>query len=382
MRQMKWMSGFIVLLLLCMSALPALAQQDLPQTYSDDVVTISYPEDWFKCTCPDDENTFALGNTEEAPYSEDLQRDEVQILVVKSAMRFMDEMFETELIAETPEDVLIYFNFAYDEMDIYEFDDARTAAVAFMTNRETRLESMFVAMDLGDGEFGMFIATTRLRSLGQFEDTILEIASTFVAVETEDNNSSTGSKGGSLRGLGGSKRGDKDQSTGGSEIELTEVLELEDASFEFAFPEDWMAFEDEGVVILINDEAVLELSELTDLKRGEALVFIYPTLDTLSDYSFPIDDTTRPSTIVSYYASMAMVYGIEQQGAMGVPVIGEDEVLASDYYGIMEGEYDEYVLAMEDGEGDIITVKAYTAPGEMPQILDVLHAIAGSFSIP
>src|SRR5690606_35712709 len=107
-----------------------------------------YPEDWFKCTCPDDHNTLALGNTEEAPNTEDLQRDEVQILVVKSAARFMDEMFETELLAETPEDVLTYFGFDYDEMDVYEFDDNRTAAAAFLSNKETRLESLFVSIDL------------------------------------------------------------------------------------------------------------------------------------------------------------------------------------------------------------------------------------------
>lgn len=376
MRQYKWLFRLTFILLICLSALPALAQQNPTQTYTDDVVTFNYPEDWFKCTCPDDHNTLALGNTEEAPNTDDLQRDEVQILVVKSAARFMDEMFETELVAETPEDVLTYFGFDYDEMDVYEFDDNRTAAAAFLSNKETRLESLFVSIDLGDGSFGMFIATARPRDLGQFEDTIIEIASSFVAADADDTRTSrSGSKSSSL----GGKR--SNNSSGDAEIELTETLNLEDARFEFDFPENWIAFEDEGVAILVNHEDVLELEDLSDLASGEVLVFIYPTVDALPDYEFEVDKSTRPSTIVSYYASMAMIYGMEQQGPMGEPEIGDGDLLTSNYYAILDGEYDEYVLAIEDGEGDIVTLIAYSAPEEMPDFEETLNAIAATFQV-
>jgi hypothetical protein len=373
MRHLKRLSGLhttalllVLIALFTSGVLPTFAQQDLTETYSDDVVTFSYPEEWFKCTCPDTENTLALGNTEEAPNTDDLQRDEVQVLVVKSAAVFMDEMFELELIAETPEEVLQYFGFEEDELDLYEFDDDRFAAAGYLENDEQELESMFLAIELGDGNFGMFIATTRPRDLSQFEDTILDIASTFIATEAGSSNAG---KAGSL----GTRRDDNE------DVHMADTLMFDDGSFELGYPEDWTALEDEGVAILVNDEDVLELEKLSDLADDELLIFVYPTIDTLPDYDFPVDEGTVPSTIVSYYASMAMIFGMEQQGPMGEPEIGDGDLLASNYYSILDGEYDEYVLAIEDGEGDITTLIAYSAPEQMPEFEAILQEIAATF---
>jgi hypothetical protein len=372
MRHLKRFSGLHITALLLVlvalfkiNALPVFAQQDLTETYSDDVVTFNFPDGWFKCTCPDTENTLALGNTEEAPNTDNLQRGEVQVLVVKSAAIFLEEMFDLELVAATPEEVLGYFGFEIDELDLYELDDERLMAAGFLDNDEQRLESMFIAVELGDGNFGMFIATTRPRDLRHFEDTILEIAATLEAADTDSVNSRNG----------GSKGNDR----GSSDIDLEETFVLEDESFELDYPETWVALEDDGVVILINDEDVLDLEELSDLDGDEVLVFVYPTVDALPDYDFPVDEGTIPSTIVSYYASMAMIYGMEQQGPMGEPEIGDGDLITSDYYSILDGEYDEYVLAIENGEGDITTLIAYSAPEQMPEFQDTLQAIAATF---
>jgi hypothetical protein len=346
----------VVLAILSAGVLPALAQEDLTETYSDDVVTFSYPSEWFKCTCPESENTLALGNTEEAPNSSDLQRDEVQVLVIKSAAVFMDEMFEIDLEAETPEEVLSYFGFEDDDLDLYELDDERLVAAGFLDNDEQEIESMFIAVDLGQGNFGMFIATARPRDLSQFEDTVLNIAATLVATDAVTNNPS--------------KDNDSD---------LAETFVLEDESFALDYPENWEAIEDDGVAILVNDEDVLDLEELSDLQDGELVVFVYPTVDALPDYDFPVDESTAPSTIVSYYASMALAFGMEQQDAMGEPVIGDGDLAASNYYSILEDNYDEYVLAIENGDGDITTLMAYTAPEQMPEFEDTLLDIAATF---
>jgi hypothetical protein len=76
---------------------------------------------------------------------------------------------------------------------------------------------------------------------------------------------------------------------------------------------------------------------------------------------------------------MAMIFGMEQQGPMGEPEIGDGDLLASNYYSILDGEYDEYVLAIEDGEGDITTLIAYSAPEQMPEFEAILQEIAATF---
>lgn len=371
----------IVFAVLLFGAFPVLAsstaQDDLTETYSDEVITFNYPESWFKCGCKDTENALAIGNTEEAPSTNDLARDEIQVLVIKSMTIWIDETLDLEMEAETPEDVLIDY-FRGEDVETYEFDN-REAAAMFVENDEARLESLFLAVELGNGEIGMLIATTRPRDLDQFSDTVFAIGETLIATEVAEDE-----RGGEEEEASGSER---DQGLGGRrtdsrnervDIELSEEYEMEDGDFALNFPEDWQAGENDGAIIIVNDGDALDIESLSDLRRNEVLVFVYPTVDLLSDFDFDADDSA-PSTIVSFYASMAMATGFTQEDAMQEPEIGDGDLEASSVFSVLDGEYEQYVLAIENGDGDIITLFAYG--GDLADFIPMLEAIAASYSV-
>jgi hypothetical protein len=361
--------------LLLLGTLPVLAQEDLTETYSDDFITFNYPSDWYTCGCPDTENALAIGNTEDAPNTDDLGRDEVQVLVVKSMVIWIKETLDVEMEAETPEEVLEMY-FAGEDIETYDFN-GREAAAMLVENEEARLESLFVTVELGDGEIGMLVATARRRDLDQFVDTVMAIAETFVASDRDDDNGNQEARG---QGLGGGRRSeDNEEDHDETDIELSEEFEMEDGDLALNFPEGWQIGEDDGLIILVNDDGALDIEDLSDLRRGEVLVFIYPSVDNLNDYSFGIDDSTRPSTIVSFYASMAMATGFVQDEAMQEPRIGRQE--ASSVLSVLEDEYEQYVLAVENGDGDIITLFAYGAPGELEDFIPTLEAIASTYEV-
>ncbi|MBC8170105.1 MAG: hypothetical protein H7X77_00465 [Anaerolineae bacterium] len=358
MKTMIRTSGLALLLLLILSlAAPAFARQaDLDQTYTDDFITFDYPEDWFTCTCPEDHNTMAIGNTEEAPSTDDLQRDEVQVLVIKSVAIWIEENLEIEFDADTPEDVLVDY-FAGDDVDVDDFD-GREYAFMFTENDEARMETLFIAVELGDGNMGMMVATTRPRDLRQFEDTLFAIAETLVATESNP----------------------KSDRTNSDEIELTEDIEMEDGDLALSYPDGWLADEGDTSIIIVSDEEIFDIEELADIPDGEVAIFVYPTVEALGDYPMEVDNGTRASTIVSYYASLAMANGLEQHGAMETPEIGDGEFEASSAYSTLDGEYDQFILTIENGDDDFITLIAYAAPGDLEDFIPTLEAIAATFS--
>lgn len=375
---------------LMMSAFPVQAQEeDLTETYSDDAITFNYPDGWFECGCPDTENAMAVGNTKSAPNTDDLARDEIQILVIKSMTIWIEETLDTELEAETPEAVLTdYFNGR--RVENYEFDN-REAAAMVVENDEAELETLFVAVELGNDEIGMLVATTRPGDLDQFTDTVMAIAETLVATETledddrrddeegEESNSSTRGQG--LGGRKSDKNDERDNDKNETAVELSESFETEDGDFALNFPDGWEIGENEGAVIMVSDEAAWDIETLSDLGRGELLVFVYPSVSTLKDYGMDMDNSTRPSTIVSYYAAMAMAVGFQQEDAMQEPEIGDGDLEASSVLSTLEDEYEQYVLAIDNGDGDIITLLAYGAPGEIEDFIPTLEAIASTYEV-
>jgi hypothetical protein len=378
-------------IVLLISAFPVLAQEeDLTETYSDEVITFNYPDGWFECGCPDTENAMAIGNTKSAPNTDNLARDEIQILVIKSMTIWIEETLDAELEADTPEAVLTdYFNGR--RVETYEFDD-REAAAMTVENDEAELETLFVAVELGNGEIGMLVATTRPGDLDQFEDTVMAIAETLVASEADDNRrddeegeeSNSSTRGQGLGGRKSNENNDKDErETDRNEtaIELSESFEMEEGDFALNFPEGWEIGENDGAIIMVSDEDAWNIETLSDLGRGEVLVFVYPSVDTLQDYGMGMERNTRPSTIVSYYAAMALAMGFEQAKGMQEPVIGDGDLEASSALSTLEDEYEQYVLAIDNGDGDIITLLAYSAPGELEDYVPTFEAIASTYVV-
>ncbi|HEX2620633.1 MAG TPA: hypothetical protein VHL11_10805, partial [Phototrophicaceae bacterium] len=252
--------------------------------------------------------------------------------------------------------------------DLYDFDNDRAGAAMFVPNDDAKLESLFITIELGDGTMGMLVATTRPRDLNQFEDTLIAIANTVVATSTldEPSNHSSGNK-------------DGNNSRGNDDVELTEELELEDGSFSLNYPDGWQAADVDGNVVMVSDDAVLDAEDRSDIPEGELAVFVYPNVAALGDYPEDIDRKTHASTIVSYYASLAMADGMDQHGAMEELTLGEDEFEASSAYSTLEDEYDQYILTVENGDGDFVTIFAFAAPGELEDFIPTLEAIAATF---
>lgn len=368
---------FGLLSLLLIGVLPAAAQaDDLTQTYTDDFITFNYPEGWFKCTCPEDDNTLAIGNTEDAPSTADLKRREVQVLIVKSAAIWIEDNLQVDFEAETPEEVLeVYFR--GEDIETDRFTGRREAAWMFVENASADLESLFIVVELGNDELGMLVATTRPGYVEDFEDTLLAIADTLVASEGggSDDNDIVSSLRDSLNSGSRSSSGDDDP-------ELTEAFEMEDGNFALSYPDGWLVGENEGAVIMVSSDAVLDVEAWAELEAGDVAIFIYPTVELLNDYPEGMSRGTVPSTIVSFYASMAMIEGLTQNGPMEAPEIGRGQLLASSAYSTLSREYDQYVFAIENGDDDIITLFAYSAPGAMEDLIPTIHAIAASFTLP
>lgn len=362
MKTMIRIAGFALLMMLISSlTIPVFARQSkLDETYTDEFITFDYPSDWFTCTCPEDHNTMAIGNTEEAPSTDDLQRDEVQVLIIKSAAIWIEENLDLKFRAKSPEDVLVDY-FGGDDVEVDDFG-GREYAFMFTKNSEARLESLFIALELGDGNIAMMVATTRPRDLRQFEDTLFEIAETMVASESN------------AKDRGGNKN---DKTSKSDVLELTERIRT--SKLILNYPENWLASEGEASIVIVSDEDVYDIETLADIPSGEVAVFVYPTIADLGDYPMEINRRTRASTIVSYYASLAIAAGMKQNGGMGEPTIGDGDFEASTVYSTLKGEYDQFILTIENGDDDFITIIAYSAPGDMEDFIPTLEAIAATF---
>ena len=154
-----------------------------------------------------------------------------------------------------------------------------------------------------------------------------------------------------------------------------------DGSFSFDYPEDWIAAAvDEHTVLIVNTMDVYNVSDLNNLVPGQLLVVIYPTLADTPDYPVdPSGSNGTASTVVSYYASMGMVSGYMQEGAMEGFTLGQREGSSSLAHA---PGHDRLVIAVQDGKGDFAVLIAYAAAGEIGTYKPDLIALMGTVNAP
>jgi len=154
-----------------------------------------------------------------------------------------------------------------------------------------------------------------------------------------------------------------------------------DGSFSFDYPADWIAAElDDNSVLVVNSQDVYSLASLDALAPGQLVVLLYPTL--ADDPDYPAGQSgpgVTAATVVSYYASMGIVSGLVQEGAMGaLSLNGRD---ASSSLAHAAG-YDRLVMAIDNGRGDITVLVAYAAAGEFATFQPALQDLLGTVNAP
>ena len=154
-----------------------------------------------------------------------------------------------------------------------------------------------------------------------------------------------------------------------------------DASFSFDYPADWIAAPlEDNTVLVVNNKAVYSVSDLNNLVAGQLIVVIYPTLADTPDY--PVDPSGSngiASTVVSFYASMGMVSGYVQEGAMEEFTLAQREASSSLAHA---AGHDRLVIAIQNGKGDFTVLLAYAAAGEIDTYKPDLIALMGTVNAP
>jgi hypothetical protein len=243
------------------------------------------------------------------------------------------------------------------------------AAYAYTTSPALGMDSIEFIVETEFGtHWAMVSALTLPGEISLAAPTAFAMAQSLVAPDAAP---APGSSGLDLSGLGASLGGS--QTTGS-----TAAFVSADGSFSFAYPVDWIAAElDDNSVLIVNRPEVYEVSALDALVSGQLIVLLYPTLADTPDY--PSGSNGTASTVVSYYASMGMISGYTQEGAMGMLTLGGRDASSSLAHA---AGHDRLVIAVANGQGDFTVMIAYAAAGEIATYQPDLLALMGTVNQP
>lgn len=355
-----------------------------PGLYDDGYLTFEYPDDWFVCEdCDPQGNTLAIGNTENAVEAQpdNMNEGDVQVLIMKRAQDYFNEVFGAEYTADTTPTEAIQRTFGLPSSDIefVEFEDGRSLTYIQITNEDSNIELLIALVDMGDGAVAGLIAAGFPGAVVAVEDDVLMIASSFrlAAADTDDSVEADAMVGavedtestGMLDSLTRDSSDEADNS-------LPETFTSEELNLSIRHPEGWVIVEDDNILFGASSQDALEVDDLADLQPGETAFILYPTVTDIDSYPNPMNDGTRPSTIVSFFASLGFTTGWMQNGPMQQPELSRE---ASASFATNEADgVDRLVISIDDDQGDIVTMVAFGAIGELEALQPTLEAIIDS----
>lgn len=248
---------------------------------------------------------------------------------------------------------------------------SRQAAYVYTTSPSLGMDAMEFIVELGNGKSALLNALTVPGEASIAIPTALAIAQTLAAPGVQTTAPQEG-QGVTLSGLGASLGG---SGTAGSAD--TAIYTSQDGAFSFSYPKDWIASpaQSGNVVMVVSNQSVYSVSDLDSLMPGQLIVGIYPTLSDTSDYPNPPDASTTASTVVSYYASMGMIYGYIQEGAMNEFTAGGRQASSSLAHST---NHDRLVIAIPDGKGNFTVLIAFFATGDVSKYQQALIDLMGS----
>jgi hypothetical protein len=244
------------------------------------------------------------------------------------------------------------------------------AAYAYTTSPSLGMDSLEFIVEVSFGRSAMLSVLTLPGEIAIAAPTAMAMAQTLKTPAEQV----TPSEGLDLSALGAALSGSQTASLAATYVSA-------DGSFSFDYPEDWIAAPvDEHTVLLVNSMDVYNVSDLNNLVSGQLIVVIYPTLSDTPDYPVdPSGSNGTASTVVSYYASMGMVSGYVQEGAMEEFTLGQREGSSSLAHA---AGHDRLVIAIDNGRGDFAVLIAYAAAGEMGTYKPDLIALMGTANTP
>jgi hypothetical protein len=321
---------------------------ELDQTYMSGGVTFDYPGDWEVLS--DQDGTVLVG----APGTTGIGPGTFLIAVftdahlvpsLSSAAGTPTELLEIDAAAGAGQGV------EYGTPVTVEID-GREVAHTYSVSETLGMDSMIFVVDLGDGTTAYLASITAPGEVALSQPAAVAIAYSLAPAGAEPIASGE-----------------------------TAVYVSEDGAFTFEYPADWIAEPlDSSGVGLINDESVYSISDLDSFGPDQLFAIVYPTLADTGDYPMDtVDANTVASTVVSYYASMGMVSGYTQEGAMEMFTFGEREVSSSLAHA---ATHDRLVIAADNGQGDFVVIIAAAAPGELESFKDALLEVAASVNQP
>jgi hypothetical protein len=269
------------------------------------------------------------------------------VLIIKSAEEFLVEYgVVKDLEGMDSEEILALFSQG-SRRNFVEIEDTESI---YLLNPGDELDTLILITPLEDETFAMLVATARPGTLDD-DDLREQVLAIGVSMRLPEG-----------KGTG------KENEPSTSES-LDETFTSRRVTFDY--PGDWTVEEDDGMIILVNNEDILSYENYSDLRKGEFILFLYPTLDVLSDTTgFAADKKTDTESVAEYFLELSLDQGYEQDDDLETSRFNRRDVSR---YLVTAEDHDQLLitLASEDGE-DVITLAGFGEPGTLEDMESLL----------
>ncbi len=160
-------------------------------------------------------------------------------------------------------------------------------------------------------------------------------------------------------------------------LPLTQAFTSTDGTLTFQYPEGWLTYDLEGVVIVSNNDTLVQSGDLNNIADGDIVVFVIPTLAELPEYALSV----LPEDVTPMDVVMAISSEAENAGAA---LTREKVVLGGHSAAISYGTdtvFDILDIAILMESGEIASLLTFFRVGGLAAYQDLVVALADSLQI-
>lgn len=158
---------------------------------------------------------------------------------------------------------------------------------------------------------------------------------------------------------------------------LTQQFSALGGALTFKYPENWVVYDVEDVIILSNNDALVQAGDLNNLRVGDIVIFIIPDVSGLPDYALTaLEDDATPMDVVTALSA--------ETEAAGVPLTREKVVLGGHSSAISFGTdevFDLFDIAIQMENGSITTLLVFFTSGGLDLHRDTVLAVANTIQL-
>lgn len=349
------------LLLLCYVSLAGyttiFAQEPKPitATYEDEDIRFEYPSDWVLGRVTR-QNVLLGTNLAASGGPGNLQEGQLHLIVFKNlgdADTTTPTQFLEELVQRGDP------NRAYSETIEAVVDDKQGASLIFIEPNRER-EGLIAVVALDDGCLAGLIAFAPLEGMDEFVDIVIDILATFDMGKPVEVTPEV-------------------EATPEAEDNIPQRYASEQLALSFLYPQGWtvQALQNPPVIVIVND---LELFSKApdDYGEGDLLILIAPNTDALAQtfgYVRRPGQIARPRSVAAYFVSTGSTSGYRATGDITVSE-ANGKTIARTF--ATKDKHERLVVALEDGQGGLITVMIFAASGQIEAQTDIIEALLAS----